>query len=95
MAASLGQGCCERPWPYLLGEGVGKEGEGICVLGGPCLLCCRVCVCVCVCLSVAQLCPTLLPFATSGDLPDPGIEPVCLAFPALAGGFFTTCVTWE
>ena len=52
-----------RPWPYLLGEGVGKEGGGICVLGGPCLLCCRVCVCVCVCVcahSVAQLCPTLL-----------------------------------
>ena len=50
--------------------------------------------CVCV-LSVAQLCPTLLPFATPGDLPDPGIEPVSLAFPALAGGFFTTIVTWE
>ena len=28
-----------------------------------------------------------LPFATLGDLPDPGIKP---AFPALAGGFFTT-----
>jgi len=26
-----------------------------------------------------------------GDLlPDPGIEPACLASPALAGGFFTT-----
>ena len=25
-----------------------------------------------------------------GDLPDPGIEPVSLASPALAGGFFTT-----
>ena len=25
-----------------------------------------------------------------GDLPDPGIEPTSLAFPALAGGFFTT-----
>jgi len=23
-----------------------------------------------------------------GDLPDPGIEPASLAFPALAGGFF-------
>ena len=57
------------------------------------LVCC-VAVCVCV-LSVAQLCPTLLPFATPGDLPDPGIEPVSLAFPALAGGFFTTIVTWE
>ena len=28
-----------------------------------------------------------LPFPSPGDLPDPGIEP---AFPALAGGFFTT-----
>jgi len=28
-----------------------------------------------------------LPFASPGDLPDPGIEP---APPALAGGFFTT-----
>ena len=25
---------------------------------------------------------------TPGDLPDPGIEPMSLAFPALAGGFF-------
>ena len=41
-----------RPWPYLLGEGVGKEGGGICVLGGPCLLCCRVCVHACVCMCV-------------------------------------------
>ena len=31
-----------------------------------------------------------LPFPTSGDLPDPGIEPEPLAVPALAGGFFTT-----
>ena len=30
-----------------------------------------------------------------GDLPDPGIEPVSLASPALAGGFFTTSATWE
>ena len=28
-----------------------------------------------------------LPFPSSGDLPDPGIEP---GSPALAGGFFTT-----
>ena len=28
-----------------------------------------------------------LPFPSPGDLPDPGIEPVC---PALADGFFTT-----
>ena len=27
---------------------------------------------------------------TPGDLPDPGIEPMSLAFPALTGGFFPT-----
>ena len=31
-----------------------------------------------------------LPFLTPGDLPDPGIEPMSLVSPALAGGFFTT-----
>ena len=31
-----------------------------------------------------------LPFHPPGDLPDPGIEPVSLTSPALAGGFFTT-----
>ena len=35
------------------------------------------------------LCPS------PGDLPDPGIEPVSLTSPALAGGFFTTSTTWE
>ena len=30
-----------------------------------------------------------------GNLPDPGIEPVSLMSPALAGGFFTTGATWE
>ena len=28
------------------------------------------------------------------DLPDPGIEPLSLTSPALAGGFFTTSATW-
>ena len=28
-----------------------------------------------------------------GDLPDPGIKPLSLMFPALAGGFFTTSAT--
>ena len=28
-----------------------------------------------------------------GDLPDPGIKPESLKFPALAGGFFTTSAT--
>ena len=31
-----------------------------------------------------------LTFPSSGDLPDPGIEPVSLASPALAGKFFIT-----
>ena len=30
------------------------------------------------------------PFPTSGDLPNPGVEPVSLVSSALAGGFFTT-----
>ena len=33
---------------------------------------------------------SVLPFPTPGDLPDPGIEPMSLVSPALAGGFFTT-----
>ena len=36
-----------------------------------------------------------LPFPPPGDLPNPGIEPVSLVSPALAGGFFTTSTTWE
>ena len=35
-----------------------------------------------------------LPFPTPGDL-DPGVEPVSLASPALAGGFFTLVPTWK
>ena len=31
-----------------------------------------------------------LPCPLSGDLPNPGIEPMPLVSPALAGGFFTT-----
>ena len=31
---------------------------------------------------------------TPEDLPDPGIEPVSLTSPALAGGLFTTGATW-
>ena len=34
-------------------------------------------------------------FPLPGDLPDPGIEPVSLMSPALAGGFFITCATWK
>ena len=29
------------------------------------------------------------------NLPDPGIEPVSLASPALEGGFFTTMPPWK
>ena len=36
-----------------------------------------------------------LPCPPPGDLPDPGIEPLSLMFPALAGWFFTTSATWE
>ena len=36
-----------------------------------------------------------LPCPPLGDLPDPGIEPVSLTSPALAGGFFTISATWE
>ena len=41
-----------------------------------------------------------LPFPTPRDLPNPGIEPMSPASPALAGGFFTTepsgkpCCCW-
>ena len=36
-----------------------------------------------------------LPCPRPGDLPNPGIEPMSLLSPALAGGFFTTSATWE
>ena len=36
-----------------------------------------------------------LPFPSPGDLPDPGIKPMSLISSALAGGFFTTSITWE
>ena len=36
-----------------------------------------------------------LPFPSPENLPDPGIEPACLASPAVAGVFFTTSDTWE
>ena len=32
-----------------------------------------------------------LPLPSPGDLPGPGMEPVSLGSPALAGGFFTLC----
>ena len=36
-----------------------------------------------------------LPFPSPGDLPDPGVEPVSLVSPALAGEFSTTSAPWE
>ena len=36
-----------------------------------------------------------LPCSPPGDLPNPGIEPESLAFPAFAGGFFTISTTRE
>ena len=36
-----------------------------------------------------------LPFPSPGDLPDPGIEPMSLSSPALAGRFLTRSATWE
>ena len=36
-----------------------------------------------------------LPCPPPGDIPDPGIKPKSLAFPALAGGCFINSATWE
>ena len=36
-----------------------------------------------------------LPFLPPGNLSDPGIKPASPASPALPGGFFTICATWE
>ena len=40
-------------------------------------------------------CHSGLPFPTSGDHPDPGLEPMSLVPSALAGRFFPTGATWE
>ena len=36
-----------------------------------------------------------LPFPTPGDLFDPGIKPVSLVSPAMAGGFYIIGAAWE
>ena len=36
-----------------------------------------------------------MPFPSPKDLPDPGIGPMSLAFPVLAGRIFTPSATWE
>ena len=38
---------------------------------------------------------SMLPSCAPGYLPNPAIKPMCLASPALAGGFFTTSTTHE
>ena len=38
---------------------------------------------------------SVLPCPPPGDLPEPGTEPTFFMSSALAGGFFTTTVTWE
>ena len=38
---------------------------------------------------------TSIAFSPPGNLPDPGVEPVSLTCPGLAGGIFTTSTTWE
>ena len=38
---------------------------------------------------------TGLPFPSPGDLPDPGIELTSTVSPAMAGGLFYYCATWE
>ena len=42
-----------------------------------------------------QECWSGLSFPSPEDLPDPGIKPVSLMSPALAGRFLTTSATWE
>ena len=37
----------------------------------------------------------MLPFPSPGNLPNPGIELVSLASPALTGSFFTISTIWE
>ena len=71
-----------------------------------CVCVCAHCVCVCCATPWIIVCWALLsmgfsrqeywsglPYPPPKDLPDPGIKPVSLASPALAGGFFTTSAT--
>ena len=36
-----------------------------------------------------------LPYTPPGDLPDPGVQPMSLMSPTMAGGIFTISTTWE
>ena len=94
------------PWARAAhGTGVGSLLEG--GRGGPptLTLCCAVTSCVplsAIPWAVTRQVPLFMEFSRQeywsglpGDLSDPGIEPVSLVFPALAGRFFTTRATWE
>ena len=94
------------PWARAAhGTGVGSSLEG--GRGGPPTqtLCCAVTSCVplsAIPWAVTRQVPLFMEFSRQeywsglpGDLSDPGIEPVSLVFPALAGRFFTTSATWE
>ena len=77
-------------------------GPKLSLLGAYWLLSCSRCVWLCAALwTVAHQAPLSigfsrqghwngLAFPPSGDLPDPGLEPMLPAFPALAGEFFIT-----
>ena len=43
----------------------------------------------------ARILEWLAMYSLQGDLPHPGMEPMSLMSPALAGRFFTTSVAWE
>ena len=48
--------------------------------------------------TVALQAPPFMGFSRNlppGYLPDPGVKPTSLMYPALAGGFLTTSSTWE
>ena len=86
-----------------MGLSANIRGEGACM----CAKAFQSCPTLCYpmdCIPPGSFCPcnfsrqeywSRLPFPPPGDLPDPGIEPMSLASPALAGRFFTNCATWE
>ena len=64
----------------------GGRGRGVCLFATPWTIACQAPLPI----LARQEYWSGLPFPTSGDLSKPGIEPVSLASPALAGRFFTT-----
>ena len=94
--------CCE---PSLGPQVLTRSGSGVCVcaclLGGfsrvqlfetPWVITCQSPL---IMGSSRQECWSGLPCPPPGDLPHPGMEPVVLMSPALAGKFFTTRATWQ